>query len=312
MTLLVTGLRDNEPVLDASVQAAFWTLLGALSFSLMNAAAKYLGLLDQQMILQPLEGYEPVPIFQMTFARYAVAALLVLPFMLGRPMRFRISAPRRYLGRTVAGFGGIALMFAAIQTVPLASATAIGFTSPIFAMIFSAILLCERVPRLRWFAASIGFSGAIIIASPGSGVPLAGASIALMAAAFMGAEVVGVKWLARTNDGAVTILFYSNLTGVFISGAFMAPGFVWLTPSQSNALLLIGLMAILGQACIIRAAKMSDANFIAPFFYVSLFYAALIGYTVFGETISLAVGIGCSIILMSAFIGIRIRTGPGL
>lgn len=310
MTSLVARLRGNEPVLDASVQAAFWTLLGALFFSLMNASAKYLGLLDQQMILKSLEGYEPIPVFQMTFARYAIAALLLLPFLLGRPKRFRTSSPGRYLGRTVAGFGGIALMFAAIQIVPLASATAIGFTSPIFAMIFSAILLGERVPRLRWFAASIGLSGAIIIASPGSGVPLAGASIALMAAAFMGAEVVGVKWLARTNDGAVTILFYSNLTGVFISGAFMAPGFVWPTPSQSNALLLIGLMAILGQACIIRAARMSDANFIAPFFYVSLFYAALIGYTIFDEKISLAVGIGCSIILMSAFIMIRIRTGP--
>lgn len=107
----------------------------------------------------------------------------------------------------------------------------------------------------------------------------------------MGAEVVGVKWLARTNDGAVTILFHSNLTGVLISGACMAPGFVWPTPSQSNALLLIGLMAILGQACMIRAAKMSDAKVIVLFFYVSLFYAVLIGYTVFGEKISLAVGI---------------------
>ena len=184
MTSLVARLRGNEPVLDASVQAAFWTLLGALFFSLMNASAKYLGLLDQQMILKSLEGYEPIPVFQMTFARYAIAALLLLPFLLGRPKRFRTSSPGRYLGRTVAGFGGIALMFAAIQIVPLASATAIGFTSPIFAMIFSAILLGERVPRLRWFAASIGLSGAIIIASPGSGVPLAGASIALMAAAF--------------------------------------------------------------------------------------------------------------------------------
>ncbi|MCE8007040.1 EamA family transporter [Aestuariivita sp.] len=178
MTSLAAGFRDNEPILDTSEQAAFWTLLGALFFSLMNAAAKYLGLLNQQMILQSLEGYQPIPVCQMTFARYAIAALLLLLFMLGRPMHFCMWSPGRDLGQTVAGFGGIALMFAAIRTVPLASAAAIGVTSTIFAMIFSAILLGERVPRRRWFAASIGMSGAMIVACPGSGVPLADASIA--------------------------------------------------------------------------------------------------------------------------------------
>lgn len=185
-------------------------------------------------------------------------------------------------------------------------ATAIGFTSPIFAMIFSTVLLSERIPRQRWFAASIGLCGAVIIASPGSGVQMAGALLALMAA-FMGAEVVGVKWLTQTTDGAVTTLYYNNLTGLFISGLFMPPGFVWPTHSQAQMLFLIGLMASLGQTCIIRAAKLSYANFIAPFFYVSLFYAALIGYVSFDETIPLLVAIGCSLILISAFTMLRSR-----
>ncbi|WP_366523221.1 EamA family transporter [uncultured Tateyamaria sp.] len=83
-----------------------------------------------------VETIETIPVFQTAFARYAVAALLMLPFMFTRPSLFQMSSPSRYLVRTIAGFGGIALMFAAIQVIPLASATAIGFTSPIFAMVF--------------------------------------------------------------------------------------------------------------------------------------------------------------------------------
>lgn len=282
------------------IRAAIWTLLGALFFALMNAAAQHLGVSGQQSASGVKDTMQTMPVFQITFARYAVAALVMLPFMFSRLTRFNIVSPSRYLVRTIAGFGGIALMFAAIQTIPLASATAIGFTSPIFAMVFSALFLQERVPKLRWWAAAIGLVGALIIASPSSGVAIGGAIIALAAAAFMGAEIVSVKWLAETTDGPVTILFFSNLTGVFVSAVFMLSDFVWPALDQAIVLVLLGSVAILGQACFIRAAKLADANFLAPFFYVSLFYAAVIGYVVFNETLSWPVVIGCLIILASA------------
>jgi len=201
------------------------------------------------------ETFQTIPVFQIAFARYAVAALVVLPFMFARRSRFQMSSPPRYLVRTLARFDGIVLMFFAIQTVPLASETAIGFTSPIFAMVLSVLLLQERVPKLRWAAAALGLFGALIIASPGSGVPITGAAIALAAAVFMGAEIVSVKWLAQTRDGAVTILFYSNLTGVLVSGAFMITDFVWPTFDQAMILALVGSVAILGQACFFSAAS---------------------------------------------------------
>lgn len=298
---------ERPPKQGVYHQAALWTLLGALFFSLMNAAAKYLGIAAQQAAGVVVETIETIPVFQIAFARYAVATLLMLPFMVTRPSLFQMSSPSRYLVRTIAGFGGIALMFAAIQVTPLASATAIGFTSPIFAMVFSVLLLQEQVPKLRWIAAIIGLCGALIIASPGSDVAMTGALIALAAAAFMGAEIVGVKWVAQTSDGAITILFYSNLTGAFISGVFMLPYFEWPTTNQALLLALIGTVALLGQSCFIRAAKLADANFLAPFFYVSLFYAAVIGYVIFDETLSLTVSIGSLTILVSALMTLKAR-----
>lgn len=292
--------RKQFQKVHSLLPAAFWTLLGALCFSLMNASSKYLGMLDRQLVLNIYSAIPVVPVLQITFARYAIAMLTILPFVLLRPKNLRLSSPLRYLARTVTGFGGIALMFAAVQTIPLASATAIGFTSPIFAMIFSAIILRERVPRQRWTAAFIGLLGALIIASPGSGLPLFGASLAFAAAVLMGMEIVGIKWLAQTTDSAITIVFYSNLLGALISSAFMFPSFVWPTSGQWQILVLVGTTAILGQICIIRAAKLAAASFIAPFFYVSLFYSILVGYVIFDEVVTLPLVVGCIAIVISA------------
>jgi hypothetical protein len=87
---------------DVYFRAAIWTLLGALFFSLMNAAAKYLGLSNQQFGPEAAEIVKTIPVFQIAFARYAVAALVMLPFMLARRSSFQMSSPSRYLIRTIA------------------------------------------------------------------------------------------------------------------------------------------------------------------------------------------------------------------
>lgn len=297
------GAAQHKPPTDFRLQAAIWTLIGALFFALMNSVAKYLGLMDG-----PHDGVDrSVPVLQVTFARYAVAALIVLPFVAMQPDRFQMSAPFRYVVRTGAGFGGIAFMFLAVSLIPLAAATAIGFTSPIFAMLIAALMLSEKVTFRQWIGAVIGLAGAVIIAAPGESFVAVGALVALAAAAFMGAEVVGVRWLAKTEDHPVTILFFSNLFGAVLSGVVMLPFFVWPTMGQLRLLILVGLLAILGQFCILRAARKSDASFIAPFFYVSLFYAAVIGLFVFNEIPSRSTMIGCFAILGSAILLVRQR-----
>ena len=278
--------------------AGCWVLAGALAFSVMNAFAKLIA----------ISHVASVPAMEITFARYAVAALLLLPIIIAQPIRLRAEAPARYVWRTVAGLGGIALMFEAARSIPLASATAIGFTSPIFAMILATIALHERVVRRRWLAALLGLIGALVIATPDFSRVSFGAVFALAAAAFMGAEVVAVKWLSQTRDGKVTILFYSNLAGAVLAGALTAPTMV--LPSLKIAWLLFGVggIALIGQACIIKAARMAEASFLAPFFYVSLIYATVIGYTTFDEFPSMQSSIGCVIILTSAALMLTTRS----
>ncbi|MEH6496313.1 MAG: DMT family transporter [Pseudomonas marincola] len=277
-------------------QGGLWILVGALMFSVMNALAKY---------LPQIEGPDVLPL-QLTFARYAIATIVLLPFMLARPKLFRASHKSRYFVRTLAGLGGIALMFLAIRHIPLASATAIGFTSPIFAMLFAAVLLRERIVTLRWLATMIGLGGAIIIAVPNGGSISFGSMIAIAAAIFMGAEIVSIKWLSQTRDHAVTILFYSNLAGSVLAFIGSSPILVWPNSGQFWILFMVGAVAVAGQICILRASRLSDASFLAPFFYISLFYSALIGFFAFDEPLAMSTTFGCAAILLSG--GITMMT----
>jgi len=250
-----------------------------------------------------------IPALQLTFARYAIAAILIFPFIALKPKRLKTKFALRYIIRTLAGFGGIALMFIAVRHIPLAAATAIGFTSPIFTMLFAAILLGEYIGFKRWIFAFIGLIGAFIIADIGNASISFGTLIAVGAAIFMGAEIVGVKWLSKTSDHAITILFYSNVAGAVVSFILALPSWVWPSLPQTLLLFSIGLVAVLGQTCVLMAMRRADANYLAPFFYSSLIYSAIIGFFIFDESITTPIALGSGAILVSAFMMMRSHRG---
>ncbi|SLN33616.1 DMT family transporter [Ruegeria meonggei] len=277
---------------NGKIKGAIWILIAAFCFALMNALAKEI----------PQTDGGGIPVLQLALARYAVAALVLLPLVLSRKSHWKPTHPERYFVRTIAGFGGIVLMFVAVNFVPLAAATAIGFTSPIFAMLFAAWFLSERMNRRRWAIGCLGLIGAIVIAAPeGSGVSWAGL-IPFAAAIFMGAEVTSIKWLSQSRDHAITIIFYSNLAGALLAliGAFP----VWVEPTlhQLGLLTLLGTVAVIGQFCVLRGARLAEASFLAPLFYASLVYSALLGFVFFAEVPALTTVIGCLIILSCAFL----------
>lgn len=276
--------------LSPEARGGLWILAAAFCFALMNAIAKEI----------PQNGTVEISALQVTLARYFVAMVVLLPFVISRPDRGVTRHSGRYLIRTLAGFGGIVLMFVAVRHVPLAAATAIGFTNPIFAMLFAVIFLRERLTRWRWLAAGLGLTGAMIIAMP-QGINMSLAYlIPLAAAVFMGAEVVSIKWLSHTKDHVITIVFFSNLAGTALALFGAIPVWVWPNPMQAGLLALLGLVAVSGQFFVLRGARLADASFLAPFFYASLVYSAVFGYLFFNEIPALSTILGCSVVLAGA------------
>jgi drug/metabolite transporter (DMT)-like permease len=276
--------------------AALYMVVASALFSAMNAMAKYL--------LIGGDGTE-IGALQITFARYAFGTLFLLPALYAARVVPRTGHPLRYAFRASAGVAGVALMFFAIAVIPLANATAIGFSSPIFAMIFAVLLLGEKANRFRWLAAAVGFAGVVVVAGADFSAFGMASLIAVAAAVCMGGEIAAIKWLYRLGDRAIVMLFFGNLFGALVASLLAVPTWVWPAPGQWLFLAATGLVAVVGQRLLLHAMALADANFIAPFLYSSLLFSGLFGVLFFDEVLRWSLFFGIILIVASGLLLMR-------
>lgn len=237
--------------------------------------------------------------FQVTAARFLFAFLLISPLIVRKgPTVLRTSVPFRHLQRVLFGVGGVACLFAAVGQIPLGDAVAIAWASPLFALVFAAIFLRERVELGRWVAAAIGFVGVAVMMRPTGAAFEPAALIALGAALLVGGEVVTIRLLA-VRDGTLTILALNNGMGMLIACAMAAPFFVMPSPLQGLLLMGVGVVMVTGQAIFLKAAALAEASFVAPFYYAALVWSAVYGFFFFDEVPGSALLVGASLIMAS-------------
>jgi drug/metabolite transporter (DMT)-like permease len=225
----------------------------------------------------------PLHPLQISHGRFLFAWMTIAVVMAVLRPRFSRLHWGLHVGRTLMGFAGVTCMFAAASMIPLADATAISFLNPVFGMILAIPLLGEKVGKWRWLAAAIAFTGALILIRPGSGAIAPGALVALGAALALGLELTFIKRLAG-REAPLQILFVNNSLGVVI--ATIAVIAVWQPPSaaQWGALVALGCLMATAQACFVSSVARADASFVTPFSYLTLVFAALYDFAIFGVT----------------------------
>lgn len=122
---------------------------------------------------------------ELLFFRQAAALPVVLAWVAAGPGfgSFKTGRISAHALRTTLGLTSMTCMFVTLMLLPLAEATTLNFTVPIFATILAAVVLGERTGVHRWSAVAVGFLGVVIVAQPGSGaIPLLGAATGLTAA----------------------------------------------------------------------------------------------------------------------------------
>ncbi len=206
---------------------------------------------------------------------------------------------RIHVGRTLFGWGGVTLMFAAVAYIPLSDATAISFLNPVFCMLLAIPLLGERVGPWRWLAAGTALCGAMVLLRPGPETFQAAGLLALGAALLMGMELIFIKKLADREPG-LQILLINNTLGVVISSLAVLPVWVMPTPSQWLALAALGGLMAMAQACFVNAVARADASFVTPFSYVTLIFASLYDLLIFDVWPDAVSYLGAAIILSGA------------
>ena len=188
-----------------------------------------------------------------------------------------------------------------IQTLPIADATAIIFSSPFLVALFSRWFLGEKVPLIRWIAIVLGFTGALVIVQPGTEAFRPAALWGIGGAAAAAVTALLARRLGSTEPAPVTS-FYTTiaflLTGLI--PVTLIPGH-WGPVSDLHFLMIVGGGLIAGTAhfLIILAYRKGQASLVAPFEYSSLPIAVVLGYVVFGDIPTTAVWTGIALIIIA-------------
>jgi len=200
------------------------------------------------------------------------------------------------------GLAAMALNFLAMIMLPLAEATAIGFSVPIFSTILAALLLAEPTGRWRWSAVAAGFVGVLVIVQPGSGeVPITGAAVALVAALMTAAVTIMIRRLGATERASTTVFWFAVSSLVP-----MAVLMLWFARShdpQTWAIIAgLALAGGLAQLTLTGALRLAPVALVMPMDYTSLLWATLFGAWLFGELPTHWTWVGAPVIVASGLV----------
>ena len=199
--------------------------------------------------------------------------------------------PMGHVWRGLVGTTAMGLGFTALGLLPLPEATALGYAAPLLTVIFAAMFLGEQVRAFRLSAVAVGLVGVVIVLSPRLTVTriedatvlyTIGAMAALGGAVFAALAQVFVRKLIKT-EGTGTIVFYFSTTASTL--ALLTLPFGWVVPNLREAVLLVGagFLGGIGQILLTESYRHAETGVIAPFEYVSMLLALVLGYAVFDE-----------------------------
>ena len=258
-----------RPPVD-NLRGGAWLTLACLLLAGMGAVAKLLG--------------QRLPSVEVAFFRSAVAFLFVLPLLLRAGWAvWRTSRLHLHLTRAALGTFALVCGFYAVTHLPLAEATALSFTKPLFQVVLAVLILGEVVRRRRWTALVVGFLGVLLMLQPGGRAGIEPAAIAGLTAAIVAAFVsISLRELAQT-ERHLTILGYLGLVSSAVTAVPAALVWLWPTPTEWWLILLLGGLGALGQGCLMRAYRHGEASVLAIFDYLRLPFATALGLWLFGE-----------------------------
>lgn len=212
---------------------------------------------------------------------------------------------RRIAGHvTRMGIGLIAMgaNFLSFTLLPLAEATAIGFSVPIFSTLLAALVLGEKTGRWRWGAVLAGFIGVLVIVQPGSGhVSATGGAVALAAALSTALATIAIRRLGATEAVATTVFWFgaSSLVPLGLVMPFVAHAH---PPQVFAAVAAMALAGGAAQLFLTGALRFAPVALVMPMDYVSLLWASLLGALLFAQWPSRWTVLGAPLVIAAGLV----------
>jgi drug/metabolite transporter (DMT)-like permease len=242
---------------------------------------------------------EQVHIFEVVFFRNFLAVLFMVPWLIRQgPGVLKTKRIGLYTTRSLFNIVGMVAGFTSMTLIPLAEATALSFTAPLFATIGAAFILGEVVRIRRITALAIGFVGMLIVLRPGVESISLGAVLSVVNAATIAATIIIVKMLTSTEPPE-TIVTYMVLLQTPM--ALIPALYYWTWPDPMTWIWLIGLAGAgtAGHLAFTKAIKMAEVTQIQPLDFVRLPIIAVLAYFVFDQVPTIWTWIGGAVIFAS-------------
>lgn len=283
--------RPDLPQIYRPRTAALWMTGSILSFSAMAIAGR--------AVAPVLDTFE-----LMTW-RSVIGFVIVVSLggLLGQLGQIRFNRLGTHVIRNLFHFTGQNLWFWAITVIPLAQVFALEFTSPLWVILLSPLLLGERITRTRALSALLGFVGILIVARPDLTQIDPGVLAAAGSAIGFAGSAIFTKRLTR-HEGIVSILFWLTVmqAGLGLAGSALDGDIALPTAAVMPWLVLLGLAGVVAHLCLTKALTLAPATVVIPMDFVRLPAIALIGMLVYGEPLDLSVLLGALLILAANWI----------
>ncbi|WP_454021270.1 DMT family transporter [Azospirillum sp. Marseille-Q6669] len=265
------------------LKAASWAIASANAFVLGAASAKFLGL--------------KLPPGEMAFIR-AVLVAVAIAGLWRYATRIREArdlgwhAVRLALGVT-AGYS----FMHAITLIPIALVSLIYFSRVLLLPVTARLMLGERASAAVWVGVVFGTVGVVLSTGSIPSVEMGlGVALAGLAAITSAGSQVAVRRLTMSNDPALIVLIFSIGSALALSPAAAV---TWVTPALADipVLGLIGAFAVVTQFCAAKAFSKAPAPFVAPFDFLTVPAAAVVGALLFGEIPGAEMIVGGAVVL---------------
>lgn len=282
-----------RPSSSAALMGVGFMMLGVFLFASNDAMGKWL-----------VGSYA---VGQILFVRSLSALTVLVPFW-RREGRRRLLRPERFglqLARAVCSAGEVGLFYWALSSMSLATVMTFYLAGPIYVTALGALVLGEKVGRVRWAAVLVGFAGVLVALGPG--IAEAGPAALIAIAGSLAYAVLIITTRILVPSGEITLITWQTVAALLF-GLVLIPFVGWHPPSGFDwlFLLLLGLVSMTAHVCVNRSLLLAPASTVVPYQYTLIVWAVVFGAVFFGEKPTPALLLGAALITASGvFIFLR-------
>lgn len=240
------------------------------------------------------------------FFRNICSLIFILPWLAySRPSGgIKTNCLRLHLLRSAAGLGAMYCFFYAIAQLQLSEAFLLFSASPLFIPLIAYVWMREQVTYSARGAIITGFIGIVLILKPGFGIFRPAMLVALAGGVLAALAMVSIRRMSF-SEPAIRIVFYFAIFSTVISAGPLF--WSWRSPLPEIwwLLILIGLLAAVGQFFLTKGYSMAPAAQVGPLTYVNVVFATIIGWIYWGETMDPLTWAGALLVCMAGIITTR-------